>query len=92
MKKKLLLSASVLLPFISAAQIKIKSLSELESGAKEAADTMQNMSLYLCGAGIAIAVIFVIYVVATNHPKAKEYVIAIFAALALYLVIINVIF
>lgn len=74
------------------AQIKIKDLKALEDGAQQATDTIQTISLLMNAGGLAIAIFFCIYFVATGHPKAKEYVISIFCGLAIYLLAINVIF
>lgn len=94
MNKKKLLITSMLGIFLHPimAQIKIKALSDLEDGAKQAADTIQSISLYVNVGGIAIALCFCIYFVSSGHPKAKEYVISIFCGLAIYLLAINVIF
>lgn len=73
-------------------QIKMKDLDELKEGAKQASDTIQEVALYLNAGGIAIALFFCVYFVATSHPKAKEYVIAIIAGLTIYLIAVNVIF
>lgn len=91
-KKLVSTTASVVLMTPLMAQIKLKNLDELKEGAKAAADTLQQISMYLNVAGLAIALVFCIYFVATSHPKAKEYVMAIFCALAIYLLAVNVIF
>lgn len=84
--------SSGLLTIPAFGQIKLGDLDELKSGAKQAGDTLQEIAIYLIAGGLAIAIFFCIYFVATSHPKAKEYVIAIIAALAIYLITINVIF
>ena len=53
--------------------IKVSSLSELESKAKEGTDSVVNIAKYGIGGVFAVALVFVIYSIATNQPHAKEY-------------------
>ena len=51
--------------------IKVSSLSELESKAKEGTDSVVNIAKYGIGFVFAVALFFVIYSIATNQPHAK---------------------
>lgn len=66
--------------------IKISSLSELESKAKEGTDSVVNIAKYGIGGVFAVALVFVIYSIATNQPHAKEYGIGWIVAFIFYLV------
>jgi hypothetical protein len=79
-----------LLPVWSYAQVKITSLSEIESKAKEGATTLINIAKYAIGAVLFLALIFVIYAIATNKQNAREYAIGWVIALVVYLVGISI--
>ena len=53
--------------------LKISSLSEVTDTAKEGADTILDVAKYILAAVLGIALVFVIYSLATNNPHAKEY-------------------
>ena len=53
--------------------LKINSLSEVTDKAKEGADTILDVAKYILAAVLGIALVFVIYSLATNNPHAKEY-------------------
>lgn len=53
--------------------LKISSLSEVTDTAKEGSDTILNVAKYVLASVLGIALIFVIYSLATNNPKSKEY-------------------
>jgi hypothetical protein len=81
---------TLLLPVRSYAQIKITSLSEIEGKAKEGADTIINIAKYAIGAVLFLALIFVIYAIATNKQNAREYAIGWVIALVVYLIGISI--
>lgn len=66
--------------------LKIGSLSEVEAKAKEGSDTLLNISKYVLAAVLGIALIFVIYSLATNNPHAKEYLLGWIIAVAVIMV------
>lgn len=71
--------------------IKITSLSEVESKAKEGSDTITNIAKYVLGGVLAVALVFVIYALATNNPHGKEYllgwIIAVIVVMVGFLII-----
>lgn len=71
--------------------LKISSLSEVESKAKEGSDTMKNVAMYVVGAVLAIAIVFVIYALSTNNPHGKEYLLGWIVAVVVYLVALLII-
>ena len=71
--------------------VKITSLAEVESKAKEGSDAMTNIAKYVIAAALAIGLLFVVYQIANNNPKAKEYglawIIAVVIVMIGYLII-----
>ena len=69
--------------------LKISSLSEVTDTAKEGADTILDVAKYILVLGIAL--VFVIYSLATNNPHAKEYllgwIIAVVVIMVAFLII-----
>ncbi len=53
--------------------LKISSLSEVTDKAMEGADNIRDVAKYSLAAVLGIALVFVIYSLATNNPQAKEY-------------------
>lgn len=81
-RRVLMILGLFLLTFIVVPQVeaqggglKITSLSEVESKAKEGSDTVTNIAKYVLGGVLAVALVFVIYALATNNPHAKDYLI-----------------
>ena len=77
----LFLLTFVVVPQVVEAQsaLKISSLSDVESKAQEGSDTILNIAKYVLAAVLGIALVFVIYSLATNNPHAKEYLLGISA-------------
>lgn len=71
--------------------LKINSLSEVTDTAKEGADTILDVAKYILAAVLGIALVFVIYSLATNNPHAKEYllgwIIAVVVIMVAFLII-----
>ena len=71
--------------------LKINSLSEVTYKAKEGADTILDVAKYILAAVLGIALVFVIYSLATNNPHAKEYllgwIIAVVVIMVAFLII-----
>lgn len=71
--------------------LKINSLSEVTDKAKEGADTVLDVAKYILAAVLGIALVFVIYSLATNNPHAKEYllgwIIAVVVIMVAFLII-----
>ena len=67
------------------------SLSEVTDKAKEGADTILDVAKYILAAVLGIALVFVIYSLATNNPHAKEYllgwIIAVVVIMVAFLII-----
>ena len=85
----LFLFTFVLVPEIADAQtssIKISSLADVESKAEEGSTTILNIAKYVLGAVLGVALIFVIYALATNNPHAKEYLLGWIIAVAVIMV------
>lgn len=85
----LFLFTFVLVPEIADAQtssIKISSLADVESKAQEGSTTILNIAKYVLGAVLGVALIFVIYALATNNPHAKEYLLGWIIAVAVIMV------
>lgn len=78
----------VVFPEVADAQssLKISSLADVEAKAKEGSDTLTNIAKYVLGAVLAIALIFVIYALATNNPHGKEYLLGWVIAAAVIMV------
>jgi Phage Coat protein B. len=70
---------------------KVQSITEVESKVKDSATSMITMAKYIIGAVLIIALIGVIYAVASNHPKSKEFVIGWVVAVVVYIVGIAVV-
>ena len=70
--------------------LKINSLSVTDK-AKEGADTILDVAKYILAAVLGIALVFVIYSLATNNPHAKEYllgwIIAVVVIMVAFLII-----
>lgn len=66
--------------------IKISSLSDVESKAQEGSDTIIVIAKYALGVALAVALIFVIYALASNNPHAKEYLLGWIIAVAVIMV------
>ena len=66
-------------------------LSEVTDKAKEGADTILDVAKYILAAVLGIALVFVIYSLATNNPHAKEYllgwIIAVVVIMVAFLII-----
>ena len=71
--------------------LKINSLAEVTDKAKEGADTILDVAKYILAAVLGIALVFVIYSLATNNPHAKEYllgwIIAVVVIMVAFLII-----
>ena len=83
----LFLLTFVVVPQVVEAQsaLKISSLSD-ESKAQEGSDTILNIAKYVLAAVLGIALVFVIYSLATNNPHAKEYLLGWIIAVAVIMV------
>jgi len=57
------------------AQVKLSSVSEMNTKVSEATSAVVTMVQYIIGAVLAIALIFVVYSLATSSQRAKEYLI-----------------
>lgn len=66
--------------------IKINSLSEIQNKAREGADTITTVAKYVLGSVLAIALVFVIYSLATNNPHAKDYLLGWVVAVVVIMV------
>lgn len=86
MKRKFLTAMATIISATSYAEIKLKGISELKSQTDEAGNSLTEIVLNVIGAALAISLLFVIYAIASNHPKAKEYGISWVVALVIYLV------
>ena len=84
----LFLLTFVVVPRVVEAQsaLKISSLSDVESKAQEGSDTILNIAKYVLAAVLGIALVFVIYSLATNNPHAKEYLLGWIIAVAVIMV------
>lgn len=71
--------------------LKISSLAEVTDTAREGADTILDVAKYILAAVLGIALVFVIYSLATNNPHAKEYllgwIIAVVVIMVAFLII-----
>ena len=79
----------IVVPEIANAQtgsIKISSHSDVEAKAEEGSNTILNIAKYVLGAVLGVALIFVIYALATNQPHAKEYLLGWIIAVAVIMV------
>lgn len=84
----ILLFSFVVVPQVVEAQsaLKISSLSDVESKAQEGSDAILNIAKYVLAAVLGIALVFVIYALATNNPHAKEYLLGWIIAVAVIMV------
>ena len=53
--------------------LKIQSLAEVQSTAEEGSNTILEIAKYVLASVLGIALIFVVYALATNQPHAKEF-------------------
>jgi uncharacterized BrkB/YihY/UPF0761 family membrane protein len=72
-------------------QPKITSLTEVEEKVKDSSTSIGNMAKYIIGAVLLIALIGVIYMVASSHPKSKEAVIGWIVAIVVYIIAISIV-
>lgn len=82
----------IIVPEVAAQSgLKIQSLSEVESTAQDGANSILNVAKYVLAAVLAVALIFVIYALATNNPHAKDYllgwIIAVVVIMVAFLII-----
>ena len=84
----LFLLTFVIVPEVVEAQgaLKISSLSDVEAKAQEGSNTILNIAKYVLAAVLGIALVFVIYALATNNPHAKEYLLGWIIAVAVIMV------
>lgn len=86
-----LLTVAVSIEIEAQSGLKISSLSEVTDTAKEGADTILDVAKYILAAVLGIALVFVIYSLATNNPHAKEYllgwIIAVVVIMVAFLII-----
>ena len=61
-------------------------MSDVESKALVGSDTILNIAKYVLAAVLGIALVFVIYSLATNNPHAKEYLLGWIIAVAVIMV------
>jgi hypothetical protein len=88
----LLVSALFIVPdAIAQGGLKIQSLAEVQSTAEDGANTILEVAKYVLAAVLAVALIFVIYALATNNPHAKDYllgwIIAVVVIMIAFLII-----
>lgn len=89
----ILMLTCVIVPQIVEAQsaLKISSLADVESKAQEGSNSILNVAKYVLAAVLGIALVFVIYALATNNPHAKEYllgwIIAVVVIMVAFLII-----
>jgi len=69
---------------------KVKDIKGIETQVKNSATSMIQMAKYIIGAVLFIALITVIYMVASNHPKSKEAIIGWIVALVVYFIAVAV--
>jgi hypothetical protein len=69
---------------------KVTSINGIESQVKTSATSLIQMAKYIIGAVLFIALIGVIYMVASNHPKSKEGIIGWIVALVVYCIAVAV--
>lgn len=79
------------MPNESFGQVKIKSITEMDGQIKSASTALKDWSKYIIGAVLLIALIGVIYMVATSHPKSKEAVIGWIVAIVIYTIAVAVV-
>lgn len=82
---------TVFMPADLVAQPKIKNINEISGEVKSASTAIGDMAKYIIGAVLFIALIGVIYMVASSHPKSKEAVIGWIAAIIIYIIAISII-
>ncbi len=75
----------------NAQQPRISSISEIEGQVHDASRSLGTMAKYIIGAVMFIALIGVVYMVATSHPKSKEAVIGWVASIIVYIIAISII-
>ncbi|TYK32827.1 hypothetical protein [Bacteroides pyogenes] len=82
--------SSSFIPQVTYAQsgggLKITSLSEVENKAKEGSDTVLKVAKYVLAAVLGVALIFVIYALATNQPHAKDFLLGWIVAVVVIMV------
>lgn len=74
------------MPTVSFCQLKIQDLSSIKTEAEKGADATKEIALYFIGSVLVIALIFVVWEVASGKPNAKEHVIGWFIAVILVII------
>src|ERR1035437_5716854 len=69
---------------------KVRDISGVTTAVKNSATNIIQMAKYIIGAVLFIALIGVIYMVASNHPKSKEAIIGWIVALVVYIIAVAV--
>lgn len=78
-------------PVVYAQAPKVKDITGVETEVKKSATSLINMSKYIIGAVLFIALIGVIYSVASNHPKSKEFIVGWIVAVVVYIIALTVV-
>lgn len=75
-------------PVICDAQsgLKIQDLEQVKEKAKEGTDTISDVAKYSVGGALTVALVFVIWAVATNQPHGKEFALGWFIAVVITLI------
>ncbi|MCQ2208706.1 MAG: hypothetical protein MJZ34_00270 [Paludibacteraceae bacterium] len=86
MKKFFLTCSSVMAVAMANAQLKIGSVSDMNNQVKDASSAVVTMAQYVVAAVLGVALIFVIYALATSSQRAKEYLIGWIIAVVVCLI------
>ena len=62
----------------------------VQSQVQSSANGIIQMVKYVIGAVLFVALVTVVYMVATNHPKSKEYIIGWIVALVVYIIAVAI--
>ena len=76
------------IPIICEAQsgLKIQDFDQIKEKAKEGTDPVSDVAKYAIGGALAVALVFVVWAVATNQPHGKEFALGWFIAVVIVLI------
>lgn len=86
MKKLLALFTPTIVSITTFAQLKVNDFSEIENQVEKGTNSVKTIAFGILSGVMALALIFVIWEVATGKPHAKEHVISWFIAVAIIII------
>jgi hypothetical protein len=84
--RNVMIAGAVMLSNYVKGEIEDFKMGDLEDTVQETTTSIIDIVGYIIGGVLAIGLIVVVYMVATSHPKARDYIIGWFIALVVYII------